>query len=95
MTSLFTGMANTNLRMGQNSGGSSPSTTVQLSIKCKNLAHLDTFSKSDPMCVLFLSNNEGPWQEIGRTERLKDTADPTWAKKLQINYCTHALIRVY
>ena len=38
------------------------------------------------MCVLFLSQNSGPWQEVGRTERLKDTADPAWAKKLQINY---------
>ena len=79
-------MANTNLRMGQNSGGSSPSTTVQLSIKCKNLAHLDTFSKSDPMCVVFSSQNNGPWEEVGRTERLKDTADPHWAKKLQTKY---------
>ena len=61
------------------------STTVQLSIKCKNLVHLDTFSKSDPLCVIFIHQN-GKWFELARTERIKDTADPAWAKKLQIQY---------
>ena len=79
-------MENQNPLITLNNGASIASTTIQFSIKCKNLAHLDTFSKSDPMCVLFSSQNNGPWQEIGRTERLKDTADPTWAKKLQMNY---------
>jgi hypothetical protein len=73
--------------MWQKSGvpSSIPSTTVQLSVKCKNLLHLDTFSRSDPMCVMsiFQSNK---WYEIGRTEHLKDTADPEWAQKFQMQY---------
>lgn len=42
-------------------------TKVAISISCENLLDMDTFSKSDPMCVL-LMNSSGPhWCEVGRS----------------------------
>ena len=39
-------------------------TKVALSISCENLLDMDTFSKSDPLCVL-LTNSSGPhWCEV-------------------------------
>lgn len=41
-------------------------TKVALSISCENLLDMDTFSKSDPQCVL-LMNSSGPhWCEVNR-----------------------------
>ena len=64
---------------------SPPSTTIQLSLKCTKLINLDTFSKSDPVCVVFILQNK-KWIEGGRTEILKDTQDPIWAHKVQLQY---------
>ena len=44
-----------------------PTSTVELSMKCSNLSDKDLFSKSDPVCVLFLKKS-GQWYEIGRTD---------------------------
>ncbi len=55
---------------GQGAGGLKallPTSTVELSMKCSNLSDKDLFSKSDPICVLFLKK-AGQWYEIGRTE---------------------------
>ncbi len=41
-------------------------TKVALSISCEDLLDMDTFSKSDPLCVL-LMNSSGPhWCEVRR-----------------------------
>lgn len=41
-------------------------TKVAISISCENLLDMDTFSKSDPLCVL-LMNSSGPhWCEVSR-----------------------------
>ena len=31
-----------------------PTSTVELSLQCANLADMDVFSKSDPFCVLYM-----------------------------------------
>ena len=31
-----------------------PTSTVELSLQCSNLADMDVFSKSDPFCVLYI-----------------------------------------
>ena len=36
-----------------------------------NLADMDTFSKSDPMVVLFQPDAQGSWKETHRTEIIK------------------------
>ncbi|XP_072234221.1 copine-3-like isoform X1 [Leuresthes tenuis] len=61
-------------------------TKVALSISCDNLLDMDTFSKSDPVCVL-LMNTSGPhWCEIGRTEKIDNCLNPKFSKCLVLDY---------
>ncbi|XP_074549331.1 copine-3-like isoform X2 [Halichoeres trimaculatus] len=61
-------------------------TKVALSISCENLLDMDTFSKSDPVCLL-LMNSSGPhWTEIGRTEKIKNCLNPQFSKTFVIDY---------
>uniref|UniRef100_A0A8C6YDK0 Uncharacterized protein n=1 Tax=Naja naja TaxID=35670 RepID=A0A8C6YDK0_NAJNA len=42
-----------------------PATRVEISVSCRNLLDRDTFSKSDPICVLYtqgMGNKE--WREV-------------------------------
>ena len=53
---------------------------------CRNLLDMDTFSKSDPMCVvstkLFGSQN---YTEIKRTECIDNNLNPEWVTKVLFN----------
>jgi len=62
---------------------------VELSIKGKNLRDMDVFSKSDPMCVVFVQpfGVTNQWQEILRTECIQNTLNPEFTRKVQISYC--------
>ena len=67
-------------------GGSGlPISTVELAVACTNLADTDLMSKSDPLCVLFIKNNNS-WMEFGRTEKITDSLSPAWLKKFVIDY---------
>ena len=67
-------------------GGSGlPMSTVELAVSCTNLADTDLMSKSDPLCVLFIKNNNS-WMEFGRTEKITDSLSPAWLKKFVIDY---------
>ena len=48
---------------------------LMLRIGGRDLKKMDTFSESDPMCVVSLKSVQtgGRWKEVGRTERIKDT----------------------
>ena len=48
---------------------------VELMISCTDLANLDTFTKSDPMCALF-SRQFGQWTELARTEAIIESLNP-------------------
>jgi len=63
-----------------------PTSTVELSLRCENLADTDVLSKSDPMCVLFIKGKTNNWLEFGRTERISDTLSPSWHKKFVMDY---------
>jgi len=66
---------------------SMPTSSVELTISCKNLADMDTFSKSDPFAVLYLQDAKtGSWSYQGRTETIDNTLNPQWAKKFVLNY---------
>uniref|UniRef100_A0A3B3YU39 Copine C-terminal domain-containing protein n=1 Tax=Poecilia mexicana TaxID=48701 RepID=A0A3B3YU39_9TELE len=42
-----------------------PATKVEITVSCRNLLDMDTFSKSDPICVLYtqgMGNKE--WREV-------------------------------
>lgn len=62
-----------------------PTSTVELSVRCTDLADKDILSKSDPLCVLFMQK-QGTWYELGRTEMIKDTLNPSWEKKFIVDY---------
>ncbi|WAR26495.1 CPNE8-like protein [Mya arenaria] len=64
-----------------------PATQVEISVKCRGLRDLDTFSKSDPMCVMFTKDvKSGQFYEYGRTETIQDNLNPDFVKKFVINY---------
>ena len=48
---------------------------VELLVSCSDLVDLDAFSKSDPMCVLFV-RQFGQWKEYARTEALENARNP-------------------
>lgn len=64
-----------------------PTSQIEMSISCRNLLNTDTFSKSDPFCIVKMKES---WQdsyfEVGRTEHINDNLNPEWVKKFQINY---------
>ncbi|TSK16234.1 Copine-1 [Bagarius yarrelli] len=61
-------------------------TKIELSISCKNLLDKDVGSKSDPLCVLLQNVGDGQWNEVDRTEKVKNCQDPEFSKRLRIDY---------
>ncbi|XP_031656952.1 copine-8-like [Oncorhynchus mykiss] len=64
-----------------------PATKVELTVSCRNLLDRDTFSKSDPICVLYtqgISNRE--WREFSRTEVIDNTLNPDFVRKFLLDY---------
>jgi hypothetical protein len=55
--------------------------TVEFHISCTNLKKMDTFSNSDPFCVVYVNG-----AEIGRTEVIKDTQNPKFTKSFVLDY---------
>lgn len=49
--------------------------SVELLVSGRDLADLDVFTKTDPMCVLFV-RQFGQWKEHGRTEAIRSTLNP-------------------
>ena len=62
-----------------------PTSVVELSVRCENLADMDVLSKSDPMCALSVRQAQA-WLEVGRTERIQDSLSPSWQKKFVVDY---------
>ncbi|XP_021360140.1 copine-3-like isoform X2 [Mizuhopecten yessoensis] len=58
---------------------------VELMISCTDLVDLDTMTKSDPMCVLFVKSM-GKWVEYDRTESIKNTLNPKFEKSFVIEF---------
>merc|ERR1719225_2321458 len=62
-----------------------PTSVVELSVRCENLADMDVLSKSDPVCALSVRQGQA-WLEVGRTERIQDSLSPSWQKKFVVDY---------
>ena len=58
---------------------------VNLFVSGRNLKSMDTFSKSDPICLLFEKIN-GRWEKLGMTEQIKDSKDPDFATAFTVAY---------
>ena len=54
---------------------------IELLVSCTELAKVDTFSKTDPMCALFIKRF-GQWKEYGRSEAVMDMVNPKVSPKL-------------
>ncbi|XP_070796562.1 copine-3 [Pituophis catenifer annectens] len=61
-------------------------TKVELTVSCNNLLDRDISSKSDPLCVLLQYTSGQQWYEVDRTERIKNSLNPKFSKKFQIDY---------
>ncbi len=63
--------------------------TVEISISARDLMDMDTFSKSDPLCVLFCRDDfsgKNTWFEFGRTEIIWNNLNPDFVKKFHMSY---------
>ncbi|XP_040568299.1 copine-8 [Lepeophtheirus salmonis] len=65
-----------------------PKSTVELTLSAENLADMDVFDKSDPFCVVYLKefNGSNTWLEMGRTEHINNNLNPSWVKKIVLEY---------
>ncbi|XP_038605282.1 copine-5 isoform X2 [Tachyglossus aculeatus] len=64
-----------------------PATKVEVTVSCRNLLDKDTFSKSDPMCVMYTQGIETKqWREFGRTEVIDNTLNPDFVRKFILDY---------
>ncbi|VBB18647.1 hypothetical protein YASMINEVIRUS_1149 [Yasminevirus sp. GU-2018] len=63
--------------------------TAQIKLSASNLESKDTFSKSDPFIAVFMRNRanvDSKFTEIGRTEKLKNNANPDFATLISFAY---------
>ncbi|XP_072306591.1 copine-3-like isoform X2 [Eucyclogobius newberryi] len=72
--------------LGQGPGAAPCVTKVSLSVSCENLLDMDAFSKSDPLCVLYVSTSGAQWCEIGRTEKIMNCLSPKFSKSFVVDY---------
>ncbi|KAH7474870.1 hypothetical protein KRP22_003453 [Phytophthora ramorum] len=64
-----------------------PSSVVELRFRCKGLKKSDFLSQSDPFIVIYMQEaQKRGWREIGRTETIQNTPDPTFAKSFQVDF---------
>jgi len=54
---------------------------VELFIKCIKLKDMDTFSKSDPICRVYMKMNN-QWVKIDETERIDNDLNPEFKKSI-------------
>uniref|UniRef100_A0A8C5VVQ9 Copine-8 n=1 Tax=Microcebus murinus TaxID=30608 RepID=A0A8C5VVQ9_MICMU len=58
-----------------------------LTLPYVNLLDRDTFSKSDPICVLYVQGvGNKEWREFGRTEVIDNTLNPDFVRKFILDY---------
>eukprot|EP00961_Rhodomonas_salina_P290248 3922182-Rhodomonas_salina.1 len=48
---------------------------------CRGLRNKDTFSKSDPVCILSQKMKNGKWAEIARTETIQNDLNPKYVRR--------------
>uniref|UniRef100_A0A0D3G6W6 C2 domain-containing protein n=1 Tax=Oryza barthii TaxID=65489 RepID=A0A0D3G6W6_9ORYZ len=58
---------------------------LELSFSASKLRNMDAFSKSDPMLVIYI-RKDARLEEIGRTEVILNSLEPSWITKATISY---------
>jgi Ca2+-dependent lipid-binding protein len=60
---------------------------IEIFISAKKLPNKDTFSKSDPFCVLDLWDvKQSTWKRIGQSETVQDNLSPSFDKEFVVTY---------
>ncbi|XP_053355284.1 copine-9-like [Clarias gariepinus] len=64
-----------------------PATKIEVTVSCRNLLDMDTFSKSDPVVVLYIQGiGTKEWREYGRTEVIDNTLNPDFVRKFVLDF---------
>ncbi|KAM6927916.1 LOW QUALITY PROTEIN: copine-9-like [Xenentodon cancila] len=64
-----------------------PATKIETTVSCRNLLDMDTFSKSDPVVVLYVQGlGTKEWREFGRTEVIDNTLNPDFVRKFVLDF---------
>ncbi|XP_078144387.1 copine-9-like isoform X1 [Centroberyx gerrardi] len=64
-----------------------PATKIEVTVSCRSLLDVDTFSKSDPVVVLYLQAvGTKEWREFGRTEVIDNTLNPDFVRKFVLDF---------
>uniref|UniRef100_A0A8C4IRQ6 Copine family member 9 n=1 Tax=Dicentrarchus labrax TaxID=13489 RepID=A0A8C4IRQ6_DICLA len=67
-----------------------PATKIEITVSCRNLLDMDTFSKSDPgncLVVLYVQGlGTKEWREFGRTEVIDNTLNPDFVRKFVLDF---------
>ena len=64
-----------------------PSSKVQLFISGRKLKDLDVFSKSDPLCKVFIRTGTAQnWTPLGQTETIDNNLNPDFATSFTVEY---------
>lgn len=72
-----------------------PTTRVELTISCRGLRDLDIATKSDPQCFVYLKDSyQAKFFEVGRTEQIRDSLNPDFVKKVQLNFNFEVVQRI-
>jgi hypothetical protein len=75
-------LAATNRNIANNAGLVN---VVSLSFSGRAFPNLDTFTRTDGMCVLY--KKEGSlWSKLGQTEVIMDNLDPKWVTSFEVPY---------
>ncbi|KAL6457821.1 hypothetical protein MHYP_G00330510 [Metynnis hypsauchen] len=64
-----------------------PATKIEVTVSCRNLLDMDTFSKSDPVVLLYTQGiGTKEWREFGRTEVIENTLNPDFVRKFVLDF---------
>ncbi|XP_026872575.1 copine-9 isoform X2 [Electrophorus electricus] len=64
-----------------------PATKIEVTVSCRHLLDMDTFSKSDPVVVLYIQGiGTKEWREYGRTEVIDNTLNPDFVRKFVLDF---------
>ncbi|KAK6303174.1 hypothetical protein J4Q44_G00256280 [Coregonus suidteri] len=64
-----------------------PATKIEVTVSCRDLLDVDTFSKSDPVVVLYVQGiGTKEWREFGRTEMIDNTLNPNFVRKFFLDF---------
>ena len=66
---------------------STPTSTVEMTIRCSDLSDCDFLSKSDPVAIFFgKSKGQSHWRELWRSEMLLNNLNPAWKSTFVHDY---------